>query len=167
MASEMNLPVDQVVRSGPGLAFIAYPEAIIRLPLAPLWSFLFFTMLLTLGLDSQFAYIETINTAIMDQWPVTRKHKALVVFGVCSVGCLLGLPFCFNAGVLMFELVMTYNYWSLPLLGFIEVGLVAWVYGANKWLQDVKKMGINTGFIISPLLAIYNLTFLQCRFLLI
>lgn len=37
---------------GPGLGFIAYPEALSLLPLPNFWSVLFFIMLLTVALDS-------------------------------------------------------------------------------------------------------------------
>ena len=58
-----------------GLAFIVYPEALARLPWPWLWSILFFFMLFFLGLDSEFALLETALTALYDGVPRLRNHR--------------------------------------------------------------------------------------------
>lgn len=53
MASELQQPVEKVAAEGAGLAFIVYPEVVTKLPVSQLWSVLFFSMLITLGLGTQ------------------------------------------------------------------------------------------------------------------
>ncbi|GFS10604.1 transporter [Elysia marginata] len=53
MATITNQAVEDVTQSGPGLVFVVYPEGIARMPVSGLWAFLFFFMLIALGLDSQ------------------------------------------------------------------------------------------------------------------
>ena len=80
MANLRGVEVQDVVQSGPSLAFIAFPEAIAEMKsmgsaVPPLMSFLFFTMLLTLGLDSMFTMVETLTTAILDQFKALKAIK--------------------------------------------------------------------------------------------
>merc|ERR1719334_1338768 len=104
MAHARNTQVKDVVANGPGLAFVVYPEAVTLIKpevISPLWAFLFFMMLITLGLDSEFALIETVTTAIFDQWPATRKYKSALICGTGALFFLLGLTMCTPGGSLM------------------------------------------------------------------
>ena len=112
LANELGVDVSDVVSSGSGLAFIVYPAAVTHMPYPTLWSLLFFAMLITLGLDSQFTMTETIITAVLDQWEHLRKDKAKVVFAICGLLFILGLTMCLQGGIFMFEL---FNGWSAGL----------------------------------------------------
>ena len=135
--------VQDIVESGPALAFVAYPEAVSQMPVSQLWSFLFFFMLLTLGLDSMFTFVETITTAIIDQFSLTKK-KPYVVIGTCFVGFICGLSMCTSAGFYMFELIdSTGASWNILVFALIELIIVSWMYGIDKFCDNIKEMEMN------------------------
>ena len=93
MAHSKGVEVGDVVKSGPGLAFLVYPEVVLTLAPSPLWAGLFFVMLLTLGIDSQFAGTEALMTGLVDNWPEQlRPHRKKFTLAMTVFMCLLGLP---------------------------------------------------------------------------
>lgn len=70
--------------SGTGLAFIIFTEAINQFPGAQLWAVLFFLMLFTLGIDSQFGMLEGLGTSIVDMKLFPNIPKDMII-GVSSL----------------------------------------------------------------------------------
>ncbi|GIY08095.1 sodium- and chloride-dependent glycine transporter 2, partial [Caerostris extrusa] len=139
MALQLQKGVPDVVKSGTGLAFIAYPDAIARMPIATLWALLFFFMLFLLGIDSQFAAVETILTFVFDQFPRTRSKKPVVVIVVALLLFLLGLPLTANGGIYLLEVMNTYAAgWPYLVIGLSELFVVA--YGMSRFMDDLKQM---------------------------
>lgn len=65
-----------------------------------MWSFLFFFMLLTLGLGTQFTLIETVVTTIVDTFHEKLRHrKPLVLAACCGSMYSLGLLICTKVSV--------------------------------------------------------------------
>jgi solute carrier family 6 amino acid transporter-like protein 5/7/9/14 len=150
MAHELGTTVDQVVDQGFGLAFIAYPEAVARLPVSPLWAILFFFMLLTLGLDSQFTIMETVVTAIVDEIPSFRKKKPLVMLAACGAGFLLGFTCITNAGPYWVSLMDSYGAgFALLIYGLCECVAISWLYGIKRFKNDIRTM-IGDGWVDFP-----------------
>ncbi len=143
MAHDQGVLVENVVASGPGLAFVTYPEAVARMPGSQVFSFMFFFMLILLGLDSQFAMTETIITAILDEWPHLRRSKSLVGIACCAGGFLLGVPMCANGGIYMFQLADWFSAsWALLILSVVEIVLLMYVYGHRRVFGNVAEMGM-------------------------
>lgn len=69
---------------GPGLSFVAFSEAILSMPVSPLWAFLFFVMLVLLGLGSQFGSLEVIITVLYD-YPIMQKVRKELTVGELHV----------------------------------------------------------------------------------
>ena len=99
MAHSKGVEVKDVVESGPGLAFLVYPEVVLTIAPSPLWSALFFIMLLTLGIDSQFCGVESLMTGLVDNWPeVLQPHRKKFTLGMTIFMFLLGLPMITRVG---------------------------------------------------------------------
>lgn len=111
--------ITDVVSQKQGLAFVAYPEAILHLAVPQLWAVLFFFMMFTLGLDSEFALLETVLTGVYDMFPKTRSHKTVVCLIACCVCYLLRFVLYGNATsnvfILLRNILLSFQY-SLCLL---------------------------------------------------
>uniref|UniRef100_A0A8D2ZXI3 Transporter n=1 Tax=Scophthalmus maximus TaxID=52904 RepID=A0A8D2ZXI3_SCOMX len=135
-------PVEHLVKEGFGLAFIAYPDALAKLPVAPLWSVLFFSMIFMVGLDSQFTMIEVLITNLCDAFPESlRSKRAYVNIGTCVVVFLLGLPCVTRAGIYWVNLLdQLAGSWVLLCLCLMEIIGFCYVYGANCLIKDIEMM---------------------------
>ncbi len=69
MSLKSGLPIDQVVKSGPSLAFVAYPQAISLLPfLREVFGVIFFGTLVIAGISSGISLIEAFSRAVTDKF---------------------------------------------------------------------------------------------------
>ncbi|KAJ3592785.1 hypothetical protein NHX12_005124, partial [Muraenolepis orangiensis] len=142
MAHELKVPIEKVADEGPGIAFVVYPEALTRLPLSPFWAIIFFLMLLTLGLDTMFATIETIVTSVSDEFPnYLRKNKPVFTLVCCLCFFFLGFPMITESGMYMLQLVDTYAAsYSLVIIAIFELLGVSYLYGLQRFCEDIEMM---------------------------
>ncbi|XP_027708360.1 sodium- and chloride-dependent glycine transporter 2 [Vombatus ursinus] len=142
MANERKVNIENVADQGPGIAFVVYPEALTRLPLSPFWAIIFFLMLLTLGLDTMFATIETIVTSISDEFPkYLRTHKPVFTLGCCVCFFIMGFPMITQGGIYMFQLVDTYAAsYALVIIAIFELVGISYIYGLQRFCEDIEMM---------------------------
>ncbi|KAH9505760.1 Sodium-dependent proline transporter [Bulinus truncatus] len=142
MARESNVTVTEVATQGPGLALVAYPEAISKLPLPQLWAVLFFIMLLALGLDSQFGMFETVVAGLIDAFPKQlRKKRIWLTFGLAMISYCISLPVATNGGIYVFTLLDWFvAAFCVMTTSLIECIVIAWVYGVDRFCEDIEMM---------------------------
>ncbi|KAL5004096.1 hypothetical protein ScPMuIL_017552 [Solemya velum] len=141
LSTIMDVPVEDVAKSGPTLVFAIYPFAVTQMPVAPLWSIIFFVMLITLGVDSEFVLVETVVTSLMDRFPKLRDYKLFTVMTVCSIFFLLGLSLTTQGGSYMLDMMDTYaGGWNILFISFCECISLCLVYGIGRFLMDIETM---------------------------
>lgn len=145
MAEQKGVEVSEVAEKGPGLAFIVYPQAVAQMPWAPFWAVQFFAMVLLLGIGSQFVSVEGFITAVVDLFPgylrVGKRREWFIGF-TCLFSFLVGLTMVTRGGIYVFQLFDYYAASGLCLLFlcFCECLVVSWIYGVDKFVDNIKEM---------------------------
>ncbi|XP_074527607.1 sodium- and chloride-dependent betaine transporter-like [Halichoeres trimaculatus] len=145
MTYEQGVDISEVAQSGPGLAFIAYPRAVAMMPMPQVWSVCFFIMIILLGLDSQFVGLECLMTSLVDLFPTHLRQgcrRELVLLAICVVCCLLGFSLVTEGGMYLLQLLDHHvcSGTTLLLLSLSQSISIAWVYGADRFYDNITHM---------------------------
>lgn len=140
MAAAKGVPVAQVAKGGPGLAFVAYPGIINELPFGRnLFGILFFLALIFAGITSSISILEAFISGLMDKFGWPRK---VVASAVCAAGFLGSLLFATRAGLYWVDIVDYFlNHYGLLVAGLLETILVAWILKAGVLRNYINAVG--------------------------
>ncbi|VDM10447.1 unnamed protein product [Wuchereria bancrofti] len=143
MSTITNLPVNEVVGDNDAnIIFIVYPQAIATMSYANCWSFVFFVMLITLGIDSTFSGIEALITGFCDEYPEVLIRRREIFVGFVIVVYYFGsLPTITYGGKYIISFLDEYGV-SLSVLFIVmcEMIAVCWFYGIQQFSQDIQQM---------------------------
>ncbi|CAD8059026.1 unnamed protein product [Paramecium sonneborni] len=112
---KFDIPIHQLPLSGPDLAFVLYPAILAQMPIPNLWCIIFFLILLLLGIDTQFGFVDLIAGTIEDaclgevylfQFKLTIQQVRL---GICILLGILGSIYCTDIGFYLLEFVDLYG----------------------------------------------------------
>lgn len=132
---------------GTGLAFIVMADVFTKLPGAPFWSLLFFSMLLSLGLGSQIGILEGMIGPLFDIPSLKHIKKPIITGVACLVCASIGVLFTTGSGEYWLTLFDNYGAMGLTLIALAEIMSVMYVYGHKKFTQDLEDMtGVRPGW---------------------
>ncbi|XP_005724817.1 sodium- and chloride-dependent GABA transporter 3-like [Pundamilia nyererei] len=145
MSQKQGVDIATVAESGPGLVFIVYPQAVTLLPWPQVWSVCFFTMIILLGIDGQFAGLESIMTSLTDVYPAQiRKgyRRELYLMLICALCYMFGLLLVSEAGAYILQIFDHYvcSGPTLLLMAIFQSVIIGWIYGAQRFCDNIEDM---------------------------
>lgn len=142
--------LESVGLSGTGLAFIAFPIAVSQMPGGYVWAILFFIMLLCLGIDSQFAMVESVMTVLCDAGIGKGIPRELFAAMICASSYVIGLIFITKGGIYWFQL---FDYYTCVVSMFfvtaLECAALMWSR-SSVWLGFAERVEEWTGRRLGP-----------------
>ncbi|XP_053297056.1 solute carrier family 6 member 11a [Pleuronectes platessa] len=145
MSQKQGIDISTVAESGPGLVFIVYPQAVTLLPWPQVWSVCFFAMIILLGIDGQFAGLESIMTSLADIYPsqIRRGYRRELLLMLISALCyVLGLLLVSEAGAYILQIFDHYvcSGPTLLLMAIFQSVIIGWIYGAERFSNNIEDM---------------------------
>ena len=136
---QQNLPPSEVVKSGFGLAFVAYPQAISAMPFgARAFGVIFFTALVIAGLSSSISMIEGLVASLIDKFQWKRRR---IIHVITLLGLLVGVVYTTGSGYYFLDLIDHFiSSYSLILVGLFEAVVVGWVYKASNLREEINQI---------------------------
>ena len=167
LAFKRGVPVESVVQKGFSLAFVTYPAAISKMgDLGAIWppliGILFFTALLTLGIDSLFSLVEAVGAGFHDNFPKVKRIHVVAV--MCGGAFVLGLPFATRGGLGWLDV---FDHWAndygLAVVGLLECLLVGYFFHTQRvkdFADDVSELRLSGWWelcikVITPVVLVY------------
>uniref|UniRef100_A0A8C4DLN0 Sodium-and chloride-dependent GABA transporter 2 n=1 Tax=Dicentrarchus labrax TaxID=13489 RepID=A0A8C4DLN0_DICLA len=145
MAQKQGVTVDNVAESGPGLAFIVYPQATAMMPLPQFWTVCFFLMLILLTVDTHFVIVESFITTVSDLFPkwfrAPVRHEIFVLI-ICVSSFLIHLTLVTEGGIYIFQLIDFYGSTRVcqNFMVICECLAVGWIFGADRFSNIIEDM---------------------------
>lgn len=135
-----NKDIASVVKGGPGLAFISYPEAISKFTFVPqLFSVLFFLMLFVLAIGSLVGMTSACVRAVRESYPSIKQWHGSLYMVIVAFG--IGLVYVTPGGQFMLNLIDNYAGAMMVLVvGILELYILGWVYGVHRICKNTDMM---------------------------
>ncbi|MDZ7623358.1 MAG: sodium-dependent transporter [Ignavibacteriaceae bacterium] len=132
--------------AGPGLIFHTLPGVFVKMPGGYIFSILFFILLAIAALTSSISLLEVVVSYFVDEkkW---KRHNAAIVLGIIIF--LLGVPSALSFNLLSDFTIFNLNFFDivdfiasnilLPLGGLLISVFVAWIWGFDKVIPNLRK----------------------------
>ncbi|KAF3689917.1 Sodium- and chloride-dependent GABA transporter 2 [Channa argus] len=177
MSQKQGVDISAVAESGPGLVFIVYPQAVTLLPWPQVWSVCFFSMIILLGIDSQFVGLESIMTSITDLCPShirTGYRRELLLLLLCALSYAFGLLMVSEGGAYILQIFDHYvcSGPTLLLMAIFQSVTIGWIYGADRFSKNIEDMTGHKPLLlikycwlyVTPLICSGTLVYLMVRY---
>ena len=170
MATSQNVPVNEVVSSGVGLAFIAFPAGLNTMGEAGFFlGTIFFACLVFAGYSSFVSLLEAFIAPMSEKFGGSRKKTYAIM---CIIGFAISTIFATGAGLYILDIADYFlNNFGLIVVGISEAVAVGWIvkttfirdlanensfFKFGKWWEICIKFAIPAILIVSIGMTMYK-----------